>query len=272
MVAEPMSDAHEDDNAAGERLQKYLARCGVASRRHAEEIIAAGAVQVNGTIVRQPGTRIDPARDVVMLRGRRVQPVAHTITVALHKPVGYISTAHDPQGRPILADLLPQHVQTRRLVPVGRLDADSEGLILLSDDGDLTLRLTHPRYEAEKEYHALVEGVPDDAALAQLRHGVVLAGENERPTAPARLWRINGRAQPGQTWIAVALHEGRKRQVRLMFATLGMRVERLIRVRIGQLRLADVAPRPGMYRVLTDSDIQKALADSPGTHDVPSSR
>jgi 23S rRNA pseudouridine2605 synthase len=262
MVADAMGGAREGDNAAGERLQKYLARCGVASRRHAQEIIAAGAVQVNGAIVCEPGARIDPARDVVTLRGRRVEPVAHTTTVALHKPVGYISTAHDPQGRPILADLLPQHLQARRLVPVGRLDADSEGLILLSDDGDLTLRLTHPRYETEKEYHALVEGVPDDAALAQLRHGVVLAGENERPTAPARVWRIHGRAQPGQTWIAVALHEGRKRQVRLMFAAIGFRVARLIRVRIGQLRLTDVAPQPGMYRVLTDADIQQALSDT----------
>jgi 23S rRNA pseudouridine2605 synthase len=245
----------------GERLQKYLARCGVASRRHAEDLIAVGAVQVNGVTVTTPGTRIDPAADVVTVGGRRVAPVAEAVTVALYKPVGYISTARDPQGRPLAIDLLPPHLRARRLVPVGRLDADSEGLLLLSNDGDLTLRLTHPRYEMEKEYHALVEPVPDDAALARLRRGVVLAGADERPTAPARVWRIPGRAAPGQGWIAVVLREGRKRQVRLMCAAVGARVVRLIRVRVGHLRLAEVAPRPGMHHALTPDEIAQALAE-----------
>lgn len=248
------------DGPTGERLQKYLARCGVASRRQAEELIAAGAVQVNGVTVSSPGTRV-AAADVVTVRGRRVAPVAQTITIALHKPVGYISTAHDPQGRPIAADLLPSPLRAQRLVPVGRLDADSEGLLLLSNDGDLTLRLTHPRYEAEKEYHALVEPVPDDEALAQLRRGVVLAGANARPTAPARVWRVAGPAPAGQGWIAVVLREGRKRQVRLMCAAVGVRVRRLMRVRVGHLRLADVAPQSGMYHVLTPAEIAQALAE-----------
>ncbi len=251
-----------DNSERGERLQKYLARCGVASRRHAEEMIAAGVVQVNGIVVREAGTRIEPERDEVRVAGEVVQPVARATTVAIYKPVGYLSTAHDPQGRPIVSDLLPSHLHERRLVPVGRLDADSEGLLLLSNDGDLTLRLTHPRYETEKEYHALVEPVPDDDALRQLRRGVVLAGEDDRPTAPAHVWRLPDRAPPGQAWIAVILREGRKRQVRLMFAAVGCRVLRLIRVRIGQLTLRAVAPKPGMYRVLTEGDIKKAQMPS----------
>jgi 23S rRNA pseudouridine2605 synthase len=254
-VDKSQQDAAHDPS--GERLQKYLARCGVASRRHAEELIAAGAVQVNGVTVTTPGTRV-AAADVVTVRGRRVAPVAATMTVALHKPAGYISTAHDPQGRPIAADLLPPHLRTQRLVPVGRLDADSEGLLLLSNDGDLALRLTHPRYE--KEYHALVEPVPDDDALAQLRRGVVLAGADTRPTAPAQAWRVSARTPAGQGWIAVVLREGRKRQVRLMCAAVGVSVRRLIRVRVGHLRLADVAPQPGMFRVLTPAEIAQALA------------
>ncbi|MBA3826730.1 MAG: rRNA pseudouridine synthase [Ktedonobacterales bacterium] len=252
MTAEP-----PDVAPASERLQKYLAHAGIASRRAAEDLITAGAVTVNG-IIATLGTRVDPVHDVVLVRGQRVQPVADTTTVALNKPVGYISSSADPEGRPIIADLLPQRLQDLRLVPVGRLDADSEGLILLSNDGTLTLQLTHPRYEKEKEYHALLSDPVSDEALAELRRGVVLMTENQRPTAPARVWRVRAPAEPGQHWVAVVLHEGRKRQVRHMFSAVGARVERLIRVRIGRLRLADVAPRSGSYRVLTPREIALA--------------
>lgn len=255
MAAEPPDAASPP---AGERLQKYLAHAGIASRRAAEDLIAAGAVSVNG-VVATLGTRVDPAQDEVLVRGQRVQPVAQTTTVALHKPPGYISSAADPEGRPIVADLLPQRLQDLRLVPVGRLDADSEGLILLSNDGALTLKLTHPRYEKEKEYHALLSDPVSDEALEELRRGVVLMTENQRPTAPARVWRVRAPAEPGLHWVAVVLHEGRKRQVRHMFSAVGARVERLIRVRIGRLRLADVAPHSGSYTVLTARQIALAL-------------
>lgn len=246
------------ETPSGERLQKYLARSGVASRRHAEALITAGAVQVNGHTVTEQGIRIDPVTDVVQVNGQRVQPVAQTTTVAVHKPEGYISTASDPQGRPIVSDLLPLALRQQRLVPVGRLDADSEGLLLLSNDGALTLRLTHPRFATEKEYHALIEGDVDNDSLERLRHGVVLAGESDQPTAPARVWRVPGSAPLGHAWIAVALREGRKHQVRLMFAAVGTRVTRLIRVRIGQLRLADVVPDVGTYHMLTPQEIARA--------------
>ncbi len=255
MAAEPPEAAPAPE---GERLQKYLAHAGIASRRAAEDLIAAGAVTVNG-VVATLGTRVDPAHDEVLVRGQRVQPVATTVTIALNKPPGYISTSADPEGRPIVADLLPARLQDLRLVPVGRLDADSEGLILLSNDGALTLQLTHPRYEKEKEYHALLSDPVSDEALAELRRGVVLMTENRLPTAPARVWRVRAPADPGQHWVAVVLHEGRKRQVRHMFSAVGARVERLIRVRIGRLRLADVAPLPGAYHVLTPREIALAL-------------
>lgn len=249
-----------------ERLAKYLARAGVASRRAAEELIAAGAVRVNGQIVSEQGTKVDPAHDVVEVNGQRVQPATDHLTVAVHKPVGYVSTAHDPQGRPIAADLLPPDLRARRLVPVGRLDADSEGLLLLSDDGDLTLRLTHPRYGATKTYLAQVIDpvMPED--IDDLRQGIVLAGDDPRPTAPARVRRTSppvalADGTVGQ-WYEVTLREGRKRQVRLMFAAVGARVARLIRLRVGRLDLVAVAPFPGDWHTLTADEIALALAGS----------
>jgi 23S rRNA pseudouridine2605 synthase len=181
--------------------------------------------------------------------------VATTTTVALHKPVGYVATARDPQGRPIVSDLLAPDLRAMRLAPVGRLDVDSEGLLLLSNDGALALRLTHPRYEAEKEYHALIQGNITDEALDRLRHGVTLAGGDPRPTAPARVWRLTEAAPLGHIWVGVVIHEGRKRQIRMMFAAVGSRVTRLIRARIGRLRLADVVPEPGQTRILTPAQI-----------------
>jgi pseudouridine synthase len=257
MVNDAMDKPAQGDDAPerGERLQKYLAQAGVASRRHAEQLIAAGAVTVNGQIVTTPGKRVAPDTDTVCVNGQPVRVVAQKTTVAIYKPTGYVATAHDPQGRPIIGDLLPSDLHGLRLVPVGRLDADSEGLILLSNDGDLALKLTHPRYETEKEYHALVQGHIADEALQRLRRGVVLAGEDERPTAPAVIWRVQkGYPAPppvDQAWLGVIIHEGRKRQIRLMFAAVGARVERLVRVRIGQLQLADVAPAPGTCHRLT---------------------
>src|SRR5690348_8455088 len=188
--------SHERDTAdgaapTGERLQKYLAHAGVASRRHAEELILAGDVTVNGQVVRELGTRVDPARDEVRVRGQVVRPPERPLYILLNKPLDTVSTAHDPEGRRTVLDLLPEEWRARRVYPVGRLDWDSEGLLLLSDDGDLALRMTHPRYALGKEYHALVAGQPAQRTLHQLARGIALEGE-ARPTAPARVRRLAG--------------------------------------------------------------------------------
>jgi 23S rRNA pseudouridine2605 synthase len=254
----------------GERLQKYLARAGIASRRHAEELIRAGAVSVNDIVITELGTRIDPDADSVRVNGSLIQPANTLYTVAIHKPAGYVATARDPQGRPIVADLLPENLRMQRLVPVGRLDLDTEGLLILSNDGNLALRLTHPRYETEKEYHALVDGPVNDDALQQLRHGVVLPGDDPRPTSPAIVWRLHNvypRPATGQEWLGLIIHEGRKRQVRLMCGAVGTPTRRLIRARIGNLRLNDVVPESGSWKILGDNDITALTATSKSTRE-----
>lgn len=235
-----------------ERLQKVLARAGVASRRAAESLIAAGRVTVNGVVVDRLGATVDPAADSIAVDGVPVRWSLRPTYLLLHKPPGYLSTARDERGRPTVLDLVPAEV-TARVYPVGRLDRASEGLLLLTDDGELTHRLTHPRFGFEKEYLALVEGCPGGDALRRLREGVVIEG---RPTAPASV-AIARDAQlpqePGRTWLRVTLREGRKRQVRLMCAAVGHRVVRLIRVREGPLALGDLPA--GRVRALTRDEI-----------------
>lgn len=228
-----------------ERLQKYLARCGVASRRASEGLIAEGRVRVNGSVTAAPGTTVDPAADRVEVDGRVVRPPADHTYVMLNKPIGVVSTASDPRGRRTVVDLVPSDA---RLYPVGRLDYDSEGLLLLTDDGDLALRLTHPRHEAEKEYRALLQGDLRDDVLAQLGRGVILDGKR---TARARFARLD--AHPDGTWVRVVLHEGRNRQIRRMVEAVGLEVVRLVRVRVGSLWLGDLAP--GMWRRLTPAEV-----------------
>ena len=245
----------EDGNQTepSERLQKFLARAGVASRRHAEALIQAGRVQVNGQVVTALGTKVHPAKDVVQVDGRVVQVPVSQVYLLLHKPAGVVTTASDPQGRQTVLDLLPRELQAQRVFPVGRLDLDSEGLLLLTNDGEFALHLTHPRYEQEKEYHALVRGRPTPAALESLRRGLLLPGET-RPTAPARARLL----RPGDgetTWIAVTLHEGRKRQVRRMLEAVGHPVMRLVRVRVGPLKLGDL--QPGRWRYLTEEEVAR---------------
>lgn len=233
----------------GERLQKVLAHAGVASRRHAETLMEAGRVTVNGAVARQLSLRVDPLHDDVCVDGQPIRAVQPHTYILLNKPAGPVTTASDPQGRPTVLDLLPDDLRARRVYPVGRLDRDTEGLLLLTDDGDLALRLTHPRYALPKEYHALVTGQPTAVALARLAQGVVLPGES-RPTAPARVWVI--RAEGDATWVASELHEGRNRQVRRMFDVVGHPVRRLRRVRVGPLTLGSLAV--GSWRLLTPSE------------------
>lgn len=229
-----------------ERLQKYLARCGVASRRASEGIIITGRVRVNDEVVSELGTTIDPDRDRVTLDGEPVRTPQTQTYIALNKPTGVVSTVSDPQGRRTVIDLVSN--LNRRLYPVGRLDYDSEGLIILTDDGDFALTLTHPRHDIEKEYRAFVRGEVPDRLLVRLSRGVELDG---RPTAPARFTLEERRA--AGTWVRVTLHEGRNRQIRRMAAEVGLDIIRLIRVRIGALELGDLPT--GAWRHLRATEV-----------------
>jgi 23S rRNA pseudouridine2605 synthase len=241
----------ENEKQRGERLQKYLAHAGIASRRHAEELISAGAVSVNGVIERELGVRIDPSHDEVRVRGRLVRPVATHLYILLNKPMDTVTTAHDPQRRQTVLDLLPAEWVAQRVYPVGRLDVDTEGLLLLTNDGELALRLTHPRYALTKEYEALVENRPSAAAMTAFTRGMELPGET-RPTAPARAWMVDDTSESG-IWLGIELHEGRKRQVRRMLAVAGLRVLYLRRVRVGPLTLGRL--KPGASRLLTEKEV-----------------
>ena len=230
-----------------ERLHKYMSRAGVASRRKCEELIAAGRVKVNGETVSVPGSKVDPENDRVEVDGERVVASSGHVYWLLNKPAGYVSTARDPQGRLTVVDLVNQ---PQRLYPVGRLDQDSEGLLLLTDDGELTQRLTHPSYEHEKEYQVLVEGQPDQNSLQRLRSGVQL---EDGLTSVARVTIL--RSEGANTWLRFVLHEGRRRQIRRMCEAVGHPVRRLIRVRMGPLTLGSLPP--GQYRPLTSQELAR---------------
>lgn len=235
------------------RLQKALAQAGVASRRASELLIQEGRVQVNGQVVTEMGVQVDPDRDQISVDGRRVQIAFTRQYLKLYKPVGTLSVMHDDRGRPDLGSLVPE---VQGVHPVGRLDLDSEGLILLTDDGALTERLTHPRYEHGKEYHVLVRGTPHRGALYRLRGGVDLEGGRTAPatvTQPAAVpW---GEAPSGWSWLRIVLREGRKRQIRYMCTEVGHPVRRLIRVRIGPIELGDLAV--GAHRSLTEREVKQ---------------
>ena len=227
-------------------MQKILARAGFGSRRACEELIRQGRVAVNGEVARL-GQKADPERDRITVDGEPIRVKREYTYIALHKPRGVLSDEGDGTGRlPTVRDLvdLPGH-----LFPVGRLDLRSEGLILLTDDGDLAFRLTHPRFGHEKEYHVLVEGRPTEETLEKWRRGVLLDG---RRTAPARVEVM--RVERDRTWLRIVLREGRKRQIRRVAAMLGHPVHRLIRVRIGPVRLGDLPP--GRWRRLTSAEVR----------------
>ena len=227
-----------------ERLHKTLARAGVGSRRKCEELISAGRVKVNGKIVSTLGSKVNPRQDRIEVDGQPIALPREHIYVMLNKPAGYVSTVRDPQGRPTVMDLVSMQ---ERVYPVGRLDVDSEGLLLLTDDGELTHRLTHPSYEHEKEYHVWVEGKPKARTLQRLREGIEL---EDGFTWPAEVTVL--RQEAAGTWLRFVIHEGRKRQLRRMCQAVGHRVLRLMRVRLGPVRLGDLAP--GSHRPLTEDE------------------
>lgn len=230
-----------------ERLQKYLARCGVASRRGAEVLITQGRISVNGRTITKLGSKVNPARDAVLLDGTAVAPPAAFTYVALHKPAGYLTTRDDPHNRPTVYDLLP--TAKRRLVPVGRLDAQSEGLLFLTNDGAWAHRVAHPRYGGEKEYAVLVNGELTPQQYDALRAPMTLDGYRLNPVRVERMDRQSGKG----TWISMTLTEGRKRQIRQMLAAIGKHAVRLIRTRIGPVCLGKLAP--GKLRPLTENEV-----------------
>lgn len=230
------------------RLAKYLARAGVASRRHCERLVAAGRVEVDGLQVTDPAHPVDESSDV-RVDGRPVQPEP-LVHFAVNKPVGVVSTAHDPQGRPKVVDLVPSKA---RLYPVGRLDFDSSGLILLTNDGALANHLMHPRYEVEKTYRASVEGRIGEDALRRLRTGVEL---EDGTTAPASARVVE--QGPAQTVIELTLREGRKRQIRRMCAAVGHPVIALERTRIGDVTLEGLGA--GDSRPLSREEVESLRA------------
>jgi 23S rRNA pseudouridine2605 synthase len=229
------------------RLQKILSAAGVASRRASEQLILEGRVMVNGEVVRELGSKADPAADI-RVDGRRIKAATRQRYIALYKPKGYVTTRRDPEGRPTVIDLLGE---AGYIYPVGRLDYDSEGLLLLTTDGELAAQLTHPRHEVEKEYEVIVAGVPDPAAIEKLRRGVFIDG---RRTAPAEVHsgHVVKSARP-TTRLTITLHEGRNRQIRKMCSAVGLPVRDLRRVRMGSITIGHLRPRE--WRDLTPREV-----------------
>ncbi len=243
-----------------ERLQKIIAAAGLASRRHAEELIKSGLVSVNGQTVTELGSKADVAIDKIKVGNKLLRSPDRPVYLLLHKPKGYVTTASDPEGRPTVMDLV--RGVTARVYPVGRLDYASEGLLLMTNDGELTQKLTHASSHVPKTYLVKVSGIPKEENLKKLRQGVVLrpmkarAGDNKRPadkvrTAPARITMFKEGDNP---WYEMTIIEGRNRQIRRMFEEIGHHVEKIKRVKYGPLEL-DV--EVGKYRSLKDAEVAK---------------
>ncbi|MDZ7672642.1 MAG: pseudouridine synthase [Halanaerobiales bacterium] len=229
-----------------ERLQKVMAHAGVASRRKSEEIIAAGRVKVNGETVTEMGTKVDPQNDVIEVDEKKISK-EKKVYYKLYKPTNYVTTVDDPQGRNTILDLIGDINQ--RIYPVGRLDMDSSGLLILTNDGDLTYKITHPSHELEKEYEVVVNGKLDSNNLNNFRQGIKL---QEGKTSPAKIYKINEDSK--NTTYKVIIHEGMNRQIRRMFEKLGHNVVSLKRVRIGNITLGSL--RLTEYKPIGKKELQ----------------
>jgi 23S rRNA pseudouridine2605 synthase len=234
------------------RLQKLLSQAGVASRRAAEQLIVERRVTVNGEVVATLGSKADPAHDDVRVDGRRVRVALHSRYILLNKPRGYVTTLNDPQGRKTVMDLLKG---VREYVyPVGRLDYESEGLLLLTSDGDLAARLTHPRHAVDRVYEAFVAGTPSEEAIEALRSGIIIDGRRTAPASVKRGPTVGTRAKP-VTQLTITLREGRNRQVRRMCSIVGHPVRELTRVRMGPIALGQL--ELGHWRDLTADEVKR---------------
>ena len=233
------------DTSSPIRLQKVIARSGIASRRKAEDLIKEGRVTVNGKTISVLGTCIDPQRDHVKVNGRHIKPAQPDVFLLLNKPAGCVSTMKDPLGRPTIADLLDK--KSIRTFPVGRLDYDSEGLVLLTNNGTVAQACLHPQYHVPKTYLAKIKGVLTNEEVQQLKQGVLL---DDGPTAPARVRKI--RIAEANSWIELTIHEGRNHQVKRMLEAVGHPVIKLKRTKFGPLVLGDLPL--GEVRYLTDKE------------------
>ena len=237
------------------RLQKLLSAAGVASRRASEQLILDGRVTVNGETVRELGTKADPLHDVIKVDGRRIKTEVTHRYILLYKPKGYVTTRRDPEHRRTVMDLIGEG---EYIYPVGRLDYDSEGLLLMMSDGDLAARLMHPRHEVEKVYEVIVLGTPDARAIEKLRKGVHIEGGR---TAPAVVHVEHTLKGPKPTTkLTITIHEGRNRQIRRMCSAVGLPVRDLRRVRMGPISLGRL--RPGQWRDLTPEEVRRLKAAS----------
>ncbi|HBC30415.1 MAG TPA: pseudouridine synthase [Clostridiales bacterium] len=231
---------------AEERLQKYIARCGIASRRKAEEIILQGNVKVNGIIVKELGSKINPEKDVVTVHDKKIHEKEEHIYIKLYKPEGYITTVKDQFNRKTVLDLINI---SERIYPIGRLDYDTSGLLLLTDDGDLANKLMHPKYRIFKTYEVEIKGSISEASINMLRNGVLIDGYK---TAPAKVKLINQSQM--NTSVQISIHEGKNRQVRKMFKKIGHRVIKLKRISFGNINLGGLSE--GQWKYLTDDEVK----------------
>jgi len=247
-----------------ERLQKIISAAGVASRRAAEELIASGRVRVNGQVVTELGSKADASKDHIKVDGKLINPKQPMTYIMLNKPAGYVTTMSDPEGRPTVQDLM-KGVKVR-VYPVGRLDYNTEGMLIMTNDGDFAHVVTHPKHELPKTYLAKIKGVLDDKAIESLETGVYL---DDGKTAPAKVKKV--RKEEANSWVEITIHEGRKRQVRRMFDRVGRSVIKLKRTKTGNLMLGDLPE--GSFRHLTHEEVQglKELAQNaeqgPGASD-----
>ena len=237
-----------------QRLQKLIAAAGIASRRHAEELIVSGRVTVNGKVITELGSKADPENDHIKVNGKLINPTLKArekVYVLLNKPKGYLTSVSDPEDRPLVVDLLPPSLG--RLHPVGRLDFNTEGLLLLTNDGDLTNFITAARNQVKKVYEVKVKGLPPEGALQRLRRGVTL--DDGTRTAPAEITRLKETAT--NAWFEIILHQGRNQQIRRMFDLIGYSVVKLRRVSIGSLR--DDNLKTGYWRLLSSSEVTRLM-------------
>lgn len=232
------------------RLQKFMAECGVASRRHSETLIAEGKVAVNGEVVRQQGVRIDPEKDEVRVNGKLLKQPETSLYYLFNKPAGYLTTVSDPQGRPTIYDLMPD--LKGKVIPVGRLDLDTEGLLILSNDGAFAFRMTHPKFGVRKTYRIKVQGVMTQKDIQRLQTGVDL---EDGKTAPAKAAIL--KTGPRTTLLSLTIREGKKRQVRRMCDALGFPVLWLKRVAIENIKLSHVDS--GAVRPLTEKELMPLM-------------
>lgn len=235
-----------------ERLQKYLASCGIASRRKCEELILQGRVRVNGQLISELGLKIDPSKDIIEVDGEKIKE-EEKVYIMLNKPFGIISSAKDEKGRPTVIDLVKGNVD-KRVFPVGRLDFDTTGLIILTNDGQFANNVMHPKHHIKKTYHALVKGIPKDDDIIQLEKGIIIDG---RVTLPAEIKLLS--ISNGNALFEVIIFEGRNRQVRKMFDQIGHPVLKLKRIAIGKLKLKNI--KEGEFVFLDKNDIKKIFEE-----------